>query len=545
MNNLDESWDTRADLLITLIRRATTELPYVGTASNIGPGKILYATACSLVVAHIFLPSSHFHPSKKDKADSDEYAMGPDQAMLSDLDKKYQGKDKRFVVALARNTHTWRVFPLPTRSHALISQHTLKEQLNILGTLQLYFDGRHFHMHQRKLGRGAIYKGKYIPVFCVEIACWLLEVSWQAYYSPFEYSRDNWAPGRMRLDRIGLKLERYINDSETDTHAFVASNISEQVEGEIDSVIVISFRGSASSTNIKTDLSFRQVPLSERIMSDIPAFNIRPGKSIAVDESLWDTNEPSLPSMVQDILHGPSGKYTPRPTSAEESSDNSHPVELDQSIFMPTVSNGAKAIIRATPMARQALPCVHEGFLQNYSRIRHDLIETIVSVLKRQLDKSIECSQYGKSSDDDGATPVTLPKIYITGHSMGGSLAQLLALDLASNCEIVIEQAIAKDKGQSSGGQSRQSLSSLDDEDAARESLPELDWLGQRLSHQSRNRIATKKIRLRPPIAVYTYGQSRVGNNAFKAIYKKRVPHTFRVSTEGDASKLHTDVFCN
>lgn len=223
----------------------------------------MYATACSLIVAHIFLPSSHFHPSKKEQRAVDEIAMGPDQyskqTMLSKMDKTLQGKDKRFVVALARNTHTWRVFPLPIRSHGVISQHTIKEQLNIVGTFQLGRGGRHFNMHKFKFGRGAIYKGKYIPVFCVEIACWLLEASWQAYYSPTEYSLNDWAPGRMRLDSIGLKLEHAIHHKETDTHAFVASNISEQVEGEEDSIIVVSFRGSASISNIKTDLSFRQV----------------------------------------------------------------------------------------------------------------------------------------------------------------------------------------------------------------------------------------------------------------------------------------------
>ncbi len=259
----DESWESRADLLLTVIRRFTTEIPYVGTAGNIGPGKILYATACSLVVAHIFLPSSHFHPSKKDQKVVEEIALGPDQhskqVLLSDLDKRYQGRDKRFVVALARSTHTWRVFPLPVRSHGVMSQHTLKEKLNIVGTLQLQVDGRHFNMHPYKIGRGAIYKGRYIPVFCVELACWLLEASWQAYYSPSEYSLNEWAPGRMRLDSIGLRLEKAIHDEQTDTHGFVASNVSEQVEGEEDTIIVVAFRGSASLSNIKTDLSFRQV----------------------------------------------------------------------------------------------------------------------------------------------------------------------------------------------------------------------------------------------------------------------------------------------
>ncbi|KAL7550685.1 hypothetical protein ACHAWF_013902 [Thalassiosira exigua] len=129
-----DSWD--ADVLFQIQRIAST-VPYVGSATNMGPGKILYATACSLVVAHIFLPSSHFHPSKQEQKAVEEIAMGPDQysrqTILSDMDKRLQGKDKRFVVALARNTHTWRVFPLPMRSHGVLSQHSIKEALNILG----------------------------------------------------------------------------------------------------------------------------------------------------------------------------------------------------------------------------------------------------------------------------------------------------------------------------------------------------------------------------------------------------------------------------
>ena len=107
--------------------------------------------------------------------------------------------------------------------------------------------------------QGSIFKGRYIPVFCVEIACWLLEASWQSYYSPTEYALNDWAPGKMSLHSIGLKLERAIEDEDTDTHAYVATNAAEQVEGEEDSIIVVSFRGTASISNMKTDLSFRQV----------------------------------------------------------------------------------------------------------------------------------------------------------------------------------------------------------------------------------------------------------------------------------------------
>ena len=505
---MNESWDSRADFLFRILRVATSQSPYVGTASNIGPGKMLYATACSLVAAFIFLPSSNFRASNREiqsREGNTEISGTSKQTMLAIKDRRIQGRDKRFVVALARNSHTWRVFPLPIRSHSILSQHTLKEQLNFVGTFQL--DGQ-FNTHKFKFGRGTIYKGKYMPVFCIELACWLLEASWQTYYSPTEYSHDDWAPGRMNIEPMGLRVDHFIDDDESDTHAFVATNVSEQVEGEEDSIIVVAFRGTASMSNIATDLTFSQVPLHDKVMSDSPAFSIRPGEDIAVDESAWDMDEATPIEIVQGILLNRSASYEP-------SGDQ-------ESTLLPSaVSHGAKAVIRATPMARQALPCVHEGFQLSYMKVRRQIIEAILSVMKRQIDKAIERSKKSGSEDE----PLTLPKIYLTGHSLGGCLSQLLALDLASNCEIVIEQP--------SGANEillRHSFSSMDlDEEMPSANGDFVD------ACQHQNELPKKVIRLRPPIAVYTFGQPRLGNVAFKTLYKQRVPHTYRVATEGDA----------
>ena len=119
----------------------------------------------TITVTHdIYLPSSHFHPSKKKQRAIDE----------TTVDTKLQG-DKRFVVALARNTHTWRVFPMPTRSHRLLSQHTIKEKMRIIGTFQLEWLKCESHLHQSSLnifknckhrfGPGSIYKGTIISAF--------------------------------------------------------------------------------------------------------------------------------------------------------------------------------------------------------------------------------------------------------------------------------------------------------------------------------------------------------------------------------------------
>lgn len=257
-------------------------------------------------------------------------------------------------------------------------------------------------------------------------------------------------------------------------------------------------------------------------MSNVAAFNIRPGKPIFVEENAWNINDSTTQLIVRDMLCTSPRKYASWPTTNTDS-DNGPNIENvateNTSILLSSVSSGAKAIIRATPVARQALPCVHEGFLQNYSKVRKQIIEAILSVLKRQVDKSVNRCRHGENSD----AHLTLPKIYITGHSMGGSLAQLLGLDLASNCEILIEQPCADDAKNRGHDRSLSitSQTSLDNGDG--------EWLG---GHTTKRH---NFIRLRPALCVYTYGQPRVGNAAFKKLYKQRVPHTFRVCTEGDA----------
>lgn len=279
-------------------------------------------------------------------------------------------------------------------------------------------------------------------------------------------------------------------------------------------------------------------------MSDTPAFTIRPGMPNSVNETAWDTSL-SLPSILKGILRPASALKISSWSTFASVGSNANNVDLDHASHVPTVSTGAKEIIRATPMARQALPCVHEGFLRNYCKVRHELIEAILSVYKRQLEKSIECCrQHDGRPGAHSCQPWTLPKLYITGHSMGGAFAQLLALDLASNCEIVIEQSIANGRIDGSEVARRRRAPSLDLDGVAGNTISDIDsdvyWLGPKLRHK---RTIT---RLRPPIAVYTYGQPRLGNNAFKTIYKRRVPHTFRVSTEGDAitSMLTVGPFC-
>ena len=46
----------------------------------------------------------------------------------------------------------------------------------------------------------------------------------------------------MNLDSVGLELEADIFNEQSDIRAFVATNLSGQVDGESDSIVVIAFR---------------------------------------------------------------------------------------------------------------------------------------------------------------------------------------------------------------------------------------------------------------------------------------------------------------
>jgi hypothetical protein len=206
----------------------------------------------------------------------------------------------------------------------------------------------------------------------------------------------------------------------------------------------------------------------------------------------------------------------------------SHCARNDEPTTIDVVSKGARAILQATPVARGSFPLVHEGFQEVYTHIRKKLLDIVFPVLQRQLAKSLERKDLKEGSD-----PLALPKIYATGHSMGGSLAQLLALDLASNCEIVLPTKV-------------------NIPDPFREAAPEADIFHLPESYQQaqtihpRERSPTKLLRLQPPIAVYTFGQPRVGNKAFSRFYKQRVPHSFRVVNEGDAiTSMPNRYFCS
>ena len=153
------------------------------------------------------------------------------------------------MVHLAKDSRTWRVFPLPIER-----ANEIKTILNDDG-FQLYKNGR---TDNNTRDKGIVSAGPYTPVFCLQVACWLNEASWQAYYSPPGMQTERHVAG-MNLESLGLRLEGAVLDEETDTQVYVATNATPQVDGDEDSVIVVAFRGTDSASNIQTDFRSRQV----------------------------------------------------------------------------------------------------------------------------------------------------------------------------------------------------------------------------------------------------------------------------------------------
>ena len=487
------------DVIDQFVLNATEMFPFSCSASSMRSGDIIYITACTLVVAFIFLPSTDYILDN----DNNKASTSPSESNINEN----QRRDKRWILPMSRYTHTWRVFPLPIERHDFNLNVTKKKMS------ESYQVDHQFRSLPDDVGRGAIYRENYVPLFCVETALWLAECSWQTYYSSTEYKLDDFAPGIMNLNCCGLELESDIYHEETDTRVYVASNLSAQVYGEADSAIVVSFRGTASLANVRTDLNYQQVPLPELFMAGIER---------QAEFTLQISSKSDEESGFEAVLLS-NGKN-------RESQGLKH---------------GADMVLKSLPISRQVYPRIHAGFLTVYLHVRDELIQQILLVMKRQIQTSMrDCVNRSKLGGND--PNFVIPKIFVCGHSLGGCLGQLLALDIAANVEIKLNPPSEPVLSYPSHIRTQSERSELNVDSRSRQrsnTLPSnvdtstiergsLDFVHEILSGISF--VGGEPRSLRPPIAVYTFGQPRVGNHAFARLYKHHVPHTFRVVTEGD-----------
>jgi hypothetical protein len=497
------------EVILRVLTQVARQFPYSGTAASIGSGRILFATVSILITAFIFLPA-HILDDEIDDPEK-KLLLGKMGAIQEKVvEKRRLRRDKRLVVHLARDTRTWRVFPLAIKQTVESSTLLQEKGFQIYGSLRT--------QSNNVKERGVVSIGPYTPVFCLELACWLNEASWQAYYTPEALSNDKtYSSDKMNLESIGLRLEGAVRDEATGTQSYVATNIAPQVDGEEDSIIVVAFRGTANAVNVKTDFRARQVALLDQLSgAGSSPFRIYPDRLEIYDSDGWIWDTPNLRT-TSDL----STFVTP--------SQGCLPYHYKRSKSTPfdTVKQGAEAILKATPVAKDTFPCVHEGFQDVYTLIRRRVLDILLPVLQRQFAKALERAN---GNDDE---PLALPKIYCTGHSLGGALAQFLGLDLANNCELFLKV--------------NSNSSDLFPEDQVF-NLPTPSSMASKSWSFDSNLDpdeAPEELRLQPPIAVYSYGQPRVGNKPFSRFYKQRVPHTFRVVNEGDAiTSMPNFVFC-
>jgi len=102
---------------------------------------------------------------------------------------------------------------------------------------------------------------------------------------------------------------------------------------------------------------------------------------------------------------------------------------------------------------------VHKGFAEAYGAVRTDVLAQLKERLRYWAEKDV---------------PV---RVYATGHSLGGAIANLFALDLSA--------------------------------------APQHD--------------SARRFPFRDPVEVYTFGSPRAGNASFRSLYNSLVPQTFRI----------------
>lgn len=130
----------------------------------------------------------------------------------------------------------------------------------------------------------------------------------------------------------------------------------------------------------------------------------------------------------------------------------------------------------------EADPClIHSGFFTAYSSVRHQVINMIASVVALDHLKNEKiCSKNELESDENSKSESPRPQhwtVAITGHSLGGALATLAAMDIA----------------------------------------------------QQKNKLGDIKIKM------YNFGSPRVGNQCFSKLFDLAVPDSWRVVNANDS----------
>ncbi|CAE7561194.1 unnamed protein product [Symbiodinium natans] len=275
-------------------------------------------------------------------------------------------------------------------------------------------------------------------------------------------------------------------DEEAPAHTAEAS-ISAAPRREDEVSLVVAFRGTNSVTNVATDLRISLTPLAEE--SKTGPFGSAHGQQ-PVCFDLKDKVKAKLsvldevrPSSTSTNPFSPSHRAQARAPlrdrqdsqlsdSADEDSDSDSWLSgccrvlarCCSRLFFPFLPSDFEDDDEELSLEALERVRVHKGFAEAYAAVRADVLV--------QLEERL---QYWHEKD----VPV---RVYATGHSLGGAIANLFALDLSA--------------------------------------APE---------HDSARRLPFKD-----PVVVYTFGSPRAGNASFRSVYNSLVPQTFRIVASRD-----------
>lgn len=356
--------------------------------------------------------------------------------------------------------------------------------------------------------------------FCLELACQLLEVSYQTYFASEDALRrpaasdeastaaiDVPSSGQLRMDlrRLGLSVWASFVCPLHATFGLVGCqpqlrrgstpSYGADVVSDDDDVVaaaehVVAFRGSTLA-NIAADFYFALMPLPS--LKRTRRF-IRQALSDGDGAAVQANDDTATPLIANE--------------STDEDEDEDDVVEDDW----------LRKTTESVPLLNEHFPRVHIGFWHSYASLRDEFLRAEISLLqelyKRRrrrgamsrdgADAAREvrlASGYGAvrlDVDVDDAAAAPLGRVLFTGHSLGAAMALLAALELAVNASRILYVL-------------HKTLPLTDGDGSARAAL------------------------LAPPqIVVYLYGCPRVGNAAFVELTRRWLPSTYRVQADGD-----------
>jgi len=298
------------------------------------------------------------------------------------------------------------------------------------------------------------------PIFCVEMAKWMVELSIQAYYDPPRHLKD--LPenchtlGPINLDKFGFELLMFLWDQKHDTNCFI-------IRHKVKDWLVVVFRGSMSAEHWKNNLQVNMRAIDTHTLCPRGEENSQP-KILNEDFDLININTDTANGTFLERLRNTMSKAMSRVRKAGQAGVEFAGESLETAAEVTRID-------RIPVLKHTLVGHVHSGFWSAYCGVREDL--------HRYLRRYLKIKEY---------------QIFFTGHSQGGALASLAAMDFMLHSAEKIKRLWASRRGQNTG---------TDFSDMCK-------------------------------VTMYNFGSPRVGNPVFRNAYNELVPNSFRIVVDGD-----------